>query len=284
MENILDGKKLAEQMKASLKDKIAKLPYSIRLAVVMVEGNSASQIYVDNKIKACKALGIECNLYTFSATTDENEVANILQNLAEDRKVHGILLQLPLPKHMNKDKLLKLIPAEKDVDGFSGENIGELCLKGLRGNAFIPCTPLGILELLRSNQIEISGKNVVVVGRSNIVGKPMAMLLLTEGATVTICHKLTKNLAQFTRQADILIVAVGKRNLIDADMVKEGVVIVDVGINRMEDGKICGDVHFESVQKKAKAMTPVPGGVGPMTIAMLLYNTYQAAKQQEERV
>lgn len=283
MRNILDGKKLSEQMQASLKEEITKLPYTVRLAVVMVEGDSASQIYVQNKIKACKAVGIESNVYTFAATTTIDEVANRLEKLAEDNSVHGILLQLPLPKHFDTDKLLKLIPAHKDVDGFSSENIGKLCLQGVEGNGFIPCTPLGILQLLKQNQIEICGKNVVVVGRSNIVGKPIAMLLLTEGATVTICHRNTKNLADFTRQADILIVAVGKRNLIDEDMVKDGVVVVDVGINRMENGKICGDVNFENVQKKAKAITPVPGGVGPMTITMLLYNTYQAAKEQGEK-
>ena len=284
MHHLLNGKELSLQMQADLKAKIEKLPYTVCLAVVMVEGNEASQIYVQNKVKACQAVGIQCKLHTFKQDIEEREVMKILQTLAVDDSVHGILVQLPLPSHFHKDKLLQCIPPHKDVDGFSSENIGELCLHGVKGGGLIACTPLGILQLLKENNIEIRGKNVVVVGRSNIVGKPLAMLLLVEGATVTVCHRYTTNLADFTKKADILIVAVGKRNLIDGSMVKKGVVVVDVGINRMEDGKICGDVHFESVQKKAKAITPVPGGVGPMTIAMLLHNTYMAAKGKGEKV
>lgn len=280
---ILDGRQLADKMQAQLQEKITKLPYTVCLAVVMVEGNAASKIYVQNKVKACNKVGIECRLFTFKENVAEEEVANCLQTLAQNKDVHGILLQMPLPKSFDTERLLKLIPDEKDVDGFSANNVGKLCLQGKDCGAFVACTPLAVIQILKANQIEICGQHVVVVGRSNIVGKPLAMLFLAEGATVSICHSQTKNLKEMTRQADILVVAVGKENLIDGDMVKEGVVVVDVGINRRVDGSICGDVDFAAVQKKVFAITPVPGGVGPMTITMLLYNSYQAACNLNKR-
>ena len=245
------------------------------LAVVLVGDDPASKIYVENKRRACEEVGIRSLNYFLPAETSEGEVCSLLDTLAEDSRVHGILLQLPLPAPLEAERILAHIPTEKDVDGFSAENIGNLIQ---RLPCLAPCTPSGIMELLKRNGICVRGKRAVVVGRSNIVGRPMAALLLNADATVTVCHSKTVNLREECVRADLLIAAVGKARLIGADMVKEGAVVVDVGMNRV-NGKLCGDVDFEAVREKASYLTPVPGGVGPMTIAMLMKNTCDAAER-----
>ncbi len=277
MANIIDGKMLSSLIKENLKQRVECFEKEnnrkIALAVVLVGENPASQVYVRNKIKATEYVGMKSISITLPETATFEEVKQEISKLANDSNVDGILVQLPLPKHLDEQKILKLIPIEKDVDGFLAENIGNLCLN-LESN--IPCTPFGIIQMLKHYNIELKGKNAVVLGRSNIVGKPMAMLLLREDCTVTICHSKTTNLKDFTSRADILVAAIGKANFVTEDMVKDGAVIIDVGINRV-DGKLYGDVDFENVSKKASYITPVPGGVGPMTIAMLLENTYLSA-------
>ena len=270
---ILDGKMVSKQLKDNLKIKVNELKnkYGItpKLSIVLVGENPASQVYVRNKVKACEYTGIEPNLIKVSEEITEEELLNIVKTLNNDDSVHGIIVQLPLPKHINEQKVIDYINNKKDVDGFGIENKGKLFC-GL--DSLHSATPEGIMTLLDAYNIPIQGKNAVVVGRSNIVGKPIAMLLLAKNATVTIAHSKTANLGEVTKQADILVVAIGKPKFVTADMVKEGAVVIDVGINRVND-KLCGDVDFENVSKKTSYITPVPGGVGPLTIASLLKNT-----------
>ena len=275
MYKLIDGKEISKSIRSELSNKISLLKKAVGLAVVLVGNNSASQVYVKNKIKACEEVGIKSFAHYLPENTSQTELENLLKKLADDETVHGILVQLPLPKHISEDAL-RLIPHEKDVDGFSAENVGSLCLKQ---KGTVPCTPYGIMKMLEYENIDICGKNAVVVGRSNIVGKPIAMLLLNSDATVTVCHSKTKNLKDICKSADILIVAIGIDIFIKSDMVKVGEVVIDVGINRDVNGKLCGDVDFESVKDKCSHITPVPGGVGPMTITMLMYNTYVSAKR-----
>ncbi len=278
MYNIIDGKNLANIMRAEIKTKAAAFKSEkkrdIGLAVVLVGENPASQVYVRNKIKACEEVGIKSFAYYLPAETEQKTVRELINTLADDGNVDGILVQLPLPAHLNADEILKLIPREKDVDGFSEENIGRLCLNQ---DCLVACTPNGVMKMLEKYGVSVGGKKAVVVGRSNIVGRPMALLLLNADATVTVCHSKTKDLKAECLQADILIAAIGKAKFITADMVKKGAVVIDVGMNRDENGKLCGDVDFENVKNKCLLITPVPGGVGPMTITMLMYNTVQAA-------
>jgi methylenetetrahydrofolate dehydrogenase (NADP+)/methenyltetrahydrofolate cyclohydrolase len=280
MYKIIDGKMHANAMREEIKNNVAELKAKtgkdIGLAVVLVGDDSASQVYVKNKIKGCEQVGIKSLAYYLPKESSEKQVKDLVNELVADSNVHGILVQLPLPKHINSDEVLKLIPKEKDVDGFSEENIGALCMKQ---DCLVACTPNGVMKMLEREGIEIKGKNAVVVGRSNIVGKPMAMLLLNADATVTVCHSKTKNLKEICSSADILVAAIGKAKFVTADMVKDGAVVIDVGMDRDENGKLCGDVDFENVKQKCSYITPVPGGVGPMTITMLLYNTYVAAKR-----
>ncbi len=274
---IIDGKHVAETMRGELKKRVSEAKEkgkTVKLAVVIAGNDPASEIYVRNKSKACAEVGIASDTVRLPETVTQEELEKTILSLVEDETVDGILLQLPLPAHLNERQALALIPARKDVDGFSAENVGMLTLSLRDGNR--SCTPHGIIALLDHYEIPIAGKHAVVVGRSNIVGKPMSLMLLSRDATVTICHSKTENLAKYTKDADILVVAVGKANLITGDMVKNGVVVIDAGMNR-ENGKLCGDVDFASVSEKASYITPVPGGVGPMTITMLLYNTVKAA-------
>ena len=271
---IIDGKAHAAALRAELKEKIEKMERKPALAVVIVGEDPASQIYVRNKIKACGELGIRSLSYELPVNSTQEEVECLLDKLAADDDIDGILLQLPLPKHLDADAATAHIPFEKDVDGFSTKNLGLLLQ---HKEKVVACTPLGIMKMLEREGIELAGKNAVVIGRSETVGKPMAMLLLNANATVTICHSKTRNLAEVCKNADILVAAVGKAKFVTADMIKEGAVVIDVGMNRDENGKLCGDVDFENVKDKASYITPVPGGVGPMTITMLMYNTYITA-------
>lgn len=274
---IIDGKALATQIRAELKTKIEECEKKPGLAVVIVGEDSASQIYVRNKIKACGELGIRSYSYQLPETATQEDVEGLLDTLAADKKIDGILLQLPLPKHLNTDAATSHIPFEKDVDGFSAKNLGLL----MQNKQLVAaCTPSGVMKLLENEGVELAGKHAVVIGRSETVGKPMAMLLLNANATVTVCHSKTKYLANVCKNADILISAVGKANFVTVDMVKEDAVVIDVGINRDKNGKLCGDVDFENVKEKASLITPVPGGVGPMTITMLMYNTYLIANKE----
>jgi methylenetetrahydrofolate dehydrogenase (NADP+)/methenyltetrahydrofolate cyclohydrolase len=276
---IIDGNKIAQEVRQQVreeafdfKEKTGIVP---GLAVILVGEDPASQVYVGRKAKACAEVGFLSREYKLSADTSETKLLKIINELNADQVIHGILVQLPLPKHIQTDKIIAAIDPQKDVDGFHPYNVGGL----VSGNPlFVPCTPRGIMELIRSTGIELSGKEVVVVGRSNIVGKPVALLLLAQHATVTICHSRTKDLPAVTSRADILIAAVGKTEMIKANMIKEGAVVIDVGVNRLESGKLAGDVAFNEVAPKASYITPVPGGVGPMTIAMLMKNTLDAAR------
>lgn len=281
MGSIIDGKQIAAQIKEEVKEEAAKLKKegkTVTLAVIQVGSDPASTVYVGNKKKACAYVGFSSLSYELPETTTEEELLAFLQKLNEREDVDGILVQLPLPPHLQEDRVIAAIAPEKDVDGFHPVNAGKL-LVGRPG--FVPCTPAGIIELLRRSDIETEGKECVVVGRSNIVGKPMAVLMLRENATVTVCHSRTKNLKELTKRADILIVAIGKPRLITADYVKPGATVIDVGIHRLENNKLCGDVDFASVERVAGAITPVPGGVGPMTVAMLMKNCLEAAKRAE---
>lgn len=275
---IIDGKALSQQVKADLKVQSAKLieqGVEPCLAVILAGNDPASEIYVRNKIKSANDTGIKSLSYYFDDNVTEDEIIDTIHKLNKDDSVHGILVQLPIPKGLNEARVLKEISDAKDVDGFSAYSVGQLLL-GREG--FVSCTPLGVIELLKSTGESISGKDAVIIGRSNIVGKPLMALLLRENATVTVCHSKTKNLGEKTKQADILVAAIGRANFVTADMVKEGATVIDVGINRV-DGKVVGDVDFEAVKNKAKFITPVPGGVGPMTIAMLLKNTIISAQK-----
>jgi methylenetetrahydrofolate dehydrogenase (NADP+)/methenyltetrahydrofolate cyclohydrolase len=282
MTKILDGKIVSQRIKDQLKLEVAEMVRqgkTVGLTVIIVGNDPASRVYVNSKKKACEELGIISNEYTLKEETTEEELLIIIDELNNDKKVNGILVQLPLPKHICEETIINSIDPKKDVDAFHPQNVGKIMI----GNFdFLPCTPAGVMELISESGIDITGKECVVLGRSNIVGKPQAMLLLHKNGTVTICHSKTKDLALVTKRADIIIAAIGRANFLTADMVKEGAVVIDVGINRLENGKLCGDVDFENVSKKASAITPVPGGVGPMTIAMLMKNTITAAKIQGE--
>ena len=279
---IIDGKLLSQSIKDQLKVKVSNFEQEkgrkIKLAVILVGENPASQVYVKNKIKACEYVGIESLSFVMPTDSSQSDVEELICTLGTDNNVDGILVQLPLPKHLDEEKILNLIPAGKDVDGFLAENIGNLAMNN---PSTVACTPAGIMEMLKSTGVDLSGKNAVVVGRSNIVGKPIAMLLLNANCTVTICHSKTSNLKEICSTADILVAAIGRPEFITGDMVKDGAIVIDVGINRTENG-LKGDVHFESVEKKASFITPVPGGVGPMTIAMLMENTYNCAVRSYE--
>ncbi|MBO5376799.1 MAG: bifunctional methylenetetrahydrofolate dehydrogenase/methenyltetrahydrofolate cyclohydrolase FolD [Ruminiclostridium sp.] len=277
MAKIIDGKAVSQQVKDEIRAEIERDGLSIGLAVVIVGNNQASRVYVNNKKKACEVCGIKSYEYALPEETTEEQLLELVDTLNEDKNINGILVQLPLPKQINEEKIIERISPEKDVDAFHATNVGKIMI----GNyAFLPCTPAGVMELIHSTGTEISGKECVVIGRSNIVGKPMAMLLLHENATVTICHSRTKDLAEVCRRADILVSAVGKADFVTADMVKDGAVVIDVGMNRNAEGKLCGDVKYDEVEPKASYITPVPGGVGPMTIAMLMKNTLMAKKLQ----
>ncbi len=281
MAELIDGKAISAQIKEEVKEKVAALKAEgkeVTLAVIQVGCDPASTVYVGNKKKACAYTGIRSLAYELPEETTEAELLSIIEELNDRKDVNGILVQLPLPKHIDENKVIRSISPLKDVDGFHPQNVGALCI-GEKG--FVSCTPAGIIELLKRSHVEITGKKCVVVGRSNIVGKPMALLLLRENGTVTIAHSKTVDLREITKQADILIAAVGKPKMIDASYVKEGAVVIDVGIHRMENGKLCGDVDFESVEKICSAITPVPGGVGPMTIAMLMYNCVHSLSLQQ---
>ncbi|MEE0073152.1 MAG: bifunctional methylenetetrahydrofolate dehydrogenase/methenyltetrahydrofolate cyclohydrolase FolD [Lachnospiraceae bacterium] len=278
---LIDGKKISTEIKDELKvtvEELKKQGVETCLAVIQVGNDPASSIYVRNKKRACAYVGIESLSYELPEETTEDQLVKLVKELNENDKVHGILVQLPLPKHINADTIIRTISPDKDVDGFHPESVGRLCI-GEPG--FVSCTPAGIIQLLKRSGIEIEGKECVVVGRSNIVGKPMSILLLRENGTVTITHSRTKDLKEVTGRADILVVAIGKPKFITADYVKEGAVVIDVGMHRNEENKLCGDVDFDDVKDKVSAITPVPGGVGPMTIAMLMYNCVEAAKGQE---
>ena len=276
---IIDGKAVSAAVKEQVRAEIERDGLDIGLAVVIVGDDPASRVYVNNKKKACEVCGIKSYEYALPAETSEEQLLELIDALNADEKVNGILVQLPLPAQLDEEKVIKRISPLKDVDAFSAENVGKIMI----GNyAFLPCTPAGCMELIHSTGVDVSGKECVVIGRSNIVGKPMAMLLLHENGTVTVCHSRTKNLAEVCRRADILVAAVGKPNFVTADMVKDGAVVIDVGINRLDNGKLCGDVKFDEVSEKAGWITPVPGGVGPMTIAMLMKNTVMAKRIQSK--
>ena len=281
MAQIISGKEVALKVRESIKKDVCELYEKTGkrpgLAVIIVGEDPASQVYVRNKAKGCEEVGFYSEVYRLAEDTHMDELLALIDKLNKDEKINGILCQLPLPKHLDETAVILAIDPDKDVDAFHPVNTGKIMI----GNySFLPCTPAGVMELIASTGVDISSKECVVVGRSNIVGKPQAMLLLQKNGTVTICHSRTKNLAETTKRADILVVAVGRANFITGDMVKEGAIVVDVGINRGEDGKLVGDVHFDSCEKVASYITPVPGGVGPMTITMLLKNTLTAAKKQ----
>lgn len=276
--NIIDGKAISAAVKEQVRDEIARDKLTVGLAVVIVGDDPASRVYVNNKKKACEFCGIKSYEYALPAETTQEELLELVDTLNADKNVNGILVQLPLPKHLDEKAVIERISPDKDVDAFHESNVGRIMI----GNySFLPCTPAGCMELIHSTGVEVAGKECVVIGRSNIVGKPMAMLLLHENGTVTVCHSKTHNLAEVCRRADILIAAVGRPNFVTADMVKPGAVVIDVGINRLDNGKLCGDVKFDEVSEIAGWITPVPGGVGPMTIAILMRNTVTAARIQK---
>ena len=279
MATIIDGKELSKKLKEQMKDRVAQMRQQgivPKLVVVLVGNNSASEVYVRNKHKACGEVGIESQVIKMPEETTQQELLDVVKGLNEDRTVDGILVQLPLPGQINEKVVLRSILPEKDVDGFHPVNVG---LLSIGDDCYAPATPSGIIAMFKEYGIEIAGKHCVIIGRSNIVGKPMAALLLRHNATVTVCHSKTQNLSELTRQADIVIVATGHRHTLTADMVKGGAVVIDVGMNRNELGKLCGDVDFDEVKEKASFITPVPGGVGPMTITELLENTILAAQR-----
>lgn len=273
MDNTINGKKISNNLREKLKNDVKKLNFQPTLAVIIVGDDTASKIYVKNKKRACEEIGIKSLEFALPQETSECELLKLISNLNNRSDVTGILVQMPLPPHINEKIIIENISPLKDVDAFHEVNVGKIMTGNFR---FLPCTPAGIVYLLDETNIEISGKHCVIIGRSNIVGKPLAMLMLHRNATVTICHSKTQNLPEFCRTADILIAAVGKPNLVTSDMVKPGAVVIDVGINRCKNGTLCGDVDFESVKNIASYITPVPGGVGPMTISMLLKNTITA--------
>ena len=283
MAKIIDGKKVSAAVRAQVRDEVVELVkrgVQPGLAVVIVGNDPASRTYVNNKKKACADTGIYSEEYALPETTTQEELLALVDQLNNKKEINGILVQSPLPRGLDEEAVVEAIAPEKDVDAFHPDNVGRIMIGNYH---FLPCTPAGVIELLQSEQIEIAGKNCVVIGRSNIVGKPMAMLLLHHNGTVTICHSRTKDLKAVCRQADILVSAVGKAGFVTADMVKPGAAVIDVGMNRNSEGKLCGDVDYAAVEKLAGYITPVPGGVGPMTIAMLLRNTLTAAKLQNNQ-
>lgn len=283
MVKIIDGREISAAVKQQIKEEVVSLNkqgIEVGLAVIIVGDDPASKVYVANKEKACEQLGITSYKYALPAETTNEELLSLIEKLNNNKKVNGILCQLPLPKHLDEKLIINSIVPEKDVDAFHPQNVGKIMIGDFD---FLPCTPAGVIEMLKYSGIEMSGKKCVVVGRSNIVGKPMAMLLLHNNATVTVCHSRTVNLKEECANADILVVAIGKAKFVTADMVKEGAIVIDVGMDRDENGKLCGDVDFDSVSQKVGAITPVPGGVGPMTIAMLMKNTLTAAKKQNSK-
>lgn len=280
MATIIDGKKLAKKIRENLKiecDELKEQGINPKLAVIMVGNNPASKVYVKNKSKACDQIGIEYEEHLLEETITQQELNDLIKKLNNTKEVNGILLQSPLPKHLDINEAFKAISYRKDVDGFTPTSVGKLVMGG---DTFISCTPYGVMKMFEEYNIDLTGKDVVIIGRSNIVGKPLAQCCLAKNATVTICHSRTKDLKRHTQRADIVIAAIGKANFVTKDMIKEGAVVIDVGINRNEEGKIVGDVDFEKVEKVASYITPVPGGVGPMTIAMLMNNVIKASKEQ----
>ena len=276
---LIDGKKISQEIKDEVKEQVSalkeKIKRDISLAVILVGDDSASQVYVRNKKKACEYTGMKSVSYELPAETKEEELLSLIDELNEREDIDGILVQLPLPPHMDENRVTLRIKPEKDVDGFHPVNVGNLLIGN---NGFLPCTPAGIIELLKRSGVLIDGKNCVIAGRSNIVGKPMALLMLRENATVTICHSHTKDLKDICKRADILIAAIGKPKFFTRDYIKEGAAVIDVGMDRDSDGKLCGDCDFEDIKELCSYLTPVPGGVGPMTIAMLMKNCYESAK------
>lgn len=282
MATIIDGKALAKKIRMELKEKCEELinkHIQPKLAVIMVGDNPASKVYVKNKSKACNEVGILYEEYLLEEDTTQEELIKLIKKLNEDKEVNGILLQSPIPPHLDINEAFKAITYSKDVDGFTPSSVGKLCIGE---DTFISCTPFGVIKMFEEYNIDLAGKNVVILGRSNIVGKPLIQCCLQKHATVTVCHSKTKNLNEHTKQADIIISAIGKPKFVTSDMVKDGVVVIDVGINRDENGKLVGDVDFENVKEKASYITPVPGGVGPMTIAMLMNNVIKATIQQND--
>ncbi len=282
MYKILDGKKTAQKVKDELKLKVEKMKSEGKvpgLAVIIVGNDSASRVYVNNKKKACEYIGIHSEEYALHEETTQDELISLVKKLNEKEDIHGILCQLPLPKHISEETVLNAIDPKKDVDAFHPVNVGKIMIGDFD---FLPCTPAGVMELIKESGTDLTGKHCVVVGRSNIVGKPQAMLLLHQNATVTICHSKTKNLPEMCKTADVLVVAVGRAKMVDESYIKEGAVVIDVGMDRDENGKLCGDIDFESACKKASYITPVPGGVGPMTIATLMKNAVTAAEKTFE--
>ena len=281
---IIDGKELAKKIRANLKiecEELKKKNINSKLAVIMVGEDPASKVYVRNKSRACEDVGIEYEEYLLDVNTTQKELIELIEKLNNDKTVNGILLQSPIPSNLDINEAFRTISPEKDVDGFNPVNVGKLVLNQ---DTFVSCTPYGIMKMFEEYNIDLTGKNVVILGRSNIVGKPLIHCCLNKNATVTSCHSKTQNLAQKAKEADILISAIGKANFVTADMVKDGAVVIDVGINRLDNGKITGDVDFESVKEKASYITPVPGGVGPMTIAMLMNNVIKATRRQNGMV
>jgi len=278
---IIDGKKLAQEIREDLKikcDELKEKGINPKLAVIMVGDNKASQVYVRNKSKVCDEVGIEFEEHLLDSTIEQKVLIDLIEKLNSDKTIHGILLQSPIPNHLDINEAFKTIAPEKDVDGFNPINVGKL---SLNQDTFVSCTPYGVIKMFEAYNIDLTGKNVTILGRSNIVGKPLIQCCLNKNATVTVCHSKTKDLKQHTQNADIVIAAIGKANFVTADMLKKDVIVIDVGINRNDDGKITGDVDFENVSKKASYITPVPGGVGPMTIAMLMNNVIKACSFQE---
>lgn len=273
---IIDGKQLAKEKRENLKmecDKLKEKGINPKLAVIMVGDDKASQVYVKNKSKACNEIGIEFEEFLLKDNIEQSELIDLIKKLNNDKQIHGILLQSPIPNHLDINEAFRTITPEKDVDGFNPVNVGKLCLNQ---DTFVSCTPYGIMKMFEKYDIDLTGKNVTIIGRSNIVGKPLIQCCLNKNATVTVCHSRTKDLKQHTQNADVVIAAIGKSKFITADMIKQDAVVIDVGINRGEDGKLTGDVDFEKVSEKASFITPVPGGVGPMTIAMLMNNVIKA--------
>ena len=277
---IIDGKALAKKIRSNLKvecDELKKKGITPKLAVIMVGDNPASKVYVRNKSRACNEVGIEYQEYLLDENTRQEDLLNLIKKLNQDETVNGILLQSPVPEHLNINQAFKAITYLKDVDGFTPSSVGKLCIGE---DTFVSCTPLGVIKMFEEYNIDLNGKDVVILGRSNIVGRPLIQCCLQKNATVTVCHSRTKSLEEHTKRADVIISAIGQPKFVTADMVKDGVVIIDVGINRDENGKLVGDVDFKNVEKKASYITPVPGGVGPMTIAMLMHNVIKATKEQ----
>lgn len=282
MFKLIDGKAHSAAIRSEIADQVknykTKYGADVGLAVVLVGNDQASQVYVRNKIKGCEEVGIKSFAYYLPEDATQSQVEELVQELVHNTAIDGILVQLPLPAHLDSGKILSLIPKAKDVDGFCEENIGNLCMNR---SCLVACTPNGVMKMLEREGIDLKGKNAVVIGRSNIVGKPMAMLLLNADATVTVCHSKTSHLKDICKTADVLVAAIGKAKFVTADMLKKGAVVIDVGMNRDENGKLCGDVDFDNVKEKCAYITPVPGGVGPMTITMLLYNTVTAAERSK---